>query len=57
MVRKEEILHLLKTRLYIIITCNVCGYLNSPTAVFCENCGSELSDSPDLDVFDDDDEW
>ena len=23
----------------------------------CENCGSELSDSPDLDVFDDDDEW
>lgn len=41
----------------IIITCNVCGYLNSPTAVFCENCGSELSDSPDLDVFDDDDEW
>lgn len=41
----------------IIITCNVCGHLNSPTAVFCENCGSELSDSPDLDVFDDDEWW
>ena len=30
-----------------MITCNVCGHLNDPSAAVCENCGSDLSDSPD----------
>ncbi len=38
-----------------MITCNVCGHLNSDSAVICENCGSDLSDSPDFCDFDDDD--
>ena len=30
-----------------MITCDVCGHLNDPSAAICENCGSDLSDSPD----------
>ena len=30
-----------------MITCDVCGHLNDPSAAVCENCGSDLSDSPD----------
>ncbi|WP_298522504.1 hypothetical protein [uncultured Methanobrevibacter sp.] len=30
-----------------MITCDVCGYLNSPERATCEECGSDLSDSPD----------
>ena len=30
-----------------MITCNVCGHLNDPSSIVCENCGSDLSDSPD----------
>ena len=37
-----------------MITCNVCGCLNSPSRVTCVECGSDLSDSPDYDIFDDD---
>ena len=37
-----------------MITCNVCGHLNSPSRVTCEECGSDLSDSPDWDICDDD---
>ena len=37
-----------------MITCNVCGCLNDPSRVICIECGSDLSDSPDWDVFDDD---
>ena len=37
-----------------MITCNVCGHLNNPSRSTCENCGSDLSDSPDFDIFDDD---
>lgn len=40
-----------------MITCNVCGHLNHPSAVVCENCGSDLSDSPDLGGGFDDDDW
>ena len=36
-----------------MITCDVCGHLNDPSRVTCENCGSDLSDSPDWDTFDD----
>ena len=36
-----------------MITCDVCGHLNSPSRATCENCGSDLSDSPDWDTFDD----
>lgn len=36
-----------------MITCNVCGHLNDPSSVVCENCGSDLSDSPDWDDNDD----
>lgn len=36
-----------------MITCSVCGHLNPLGAVICENCGSDLSDSPDLGGFDD----
>lgn len=35
-----------------MITCNVCGHLNNPSRVTCEECGSDLSDSEDL-FFDD----
>jgi hypothetical protein len=35
-----------------MITCDVCGHLNSPSRATCENCGSDLSDSPDWDTFD-----
>lgn len=37
-----------------MITCDVCGHLNSPENAICENCGSDLSDSPDWDSYDDD---
>jgi len=37
-----------------MITCDVCGHLNSPTRVTCEECGSDLSDSPDWGIYDDD---
>ena len=30
-----------------MITCNVCGHLNDSSRATCENCGSDLSDSPD----------
>ncbi len=30
-----------------MITCNICGHLNDPSRVTCEECGSDLSDSPD----------
>ena len=30
-----------------MITCNVCGHLNNPGRLTCEECGSDLSDSPD----------
>ena len=39
-----------------MITCDVCGHLNSPSRATCENCGSDLSDSPDWDTFDDNDD-
>ena len=38
-----------------MITCDVCGHLNDPSRATCENCGSDLSDSPDWDTFDDND--
>ena len=41
-----------------MITCSVCGYLNDSSNATCEECGSDLSDSPDwgndYDDFDDD---
>ena len=40
-----------------MITCNVCGHLNPVGALICENCGSDLSDSPDYGGFDEDDEF
>lgn len=36
-----------------MLTCNVCGHINDISRVTCENCGSDLSDSPDWDFFDD----
>ena len=30
-----------------MITCNVCGHLNDSSSATCEECGSDLSDSPD----------
>lgn len=39
-----------------MITCDVCGHLNDPSRATCENCGSDLSDSPDWDTFDDNDD-
>ena len=38
-----------------MITCDVCGHLNDPSRVTCEECGSDLSDSPDW-GFDESDE-
>ena len=37
-----------------MITCSVCGHLNDSSRATCENCGSDLSDSPDWGGFDDD---
>lgn len=37
-----------------MITCNVCGHLNDPSRATCEECGSDLSDSPDWGIYDDD---
>ena len=38
-----------------MITCSVCGHLNDSSRVTCEECESDLSDSPDWeDNFDDD---
>lgn len=37
-----------------MITCSVCGHLNSPSRATCEECGSDLSDSEDWGIFDDD---
>ena len=42
-----------------MITCSVCGHPNSPTRATCEECGSDLSDSPDWDddfLYDESDE-
>ncbi len=36
-----------------MITCSVCGELNSPGRATCWNCGSDLSDSPDWGTYDD----
>jgi formate dehydrogenase maturation protein FdhE len=38
-----------------MITCSVCGHLNDSSRATCENCGSDLSDSPDWGVDYDDD--
>lgn len=38
-----------------MITCDVCGHLNDPSRVTCEECGSDLSDSPDWGIYDCDD--
>ena len=38
-----------------MITCGVCGHLNDPSRATCEECGSDLSDSPDWDIYDIDD--
>lgn len=32
-----------------MITCSECGHLNDSSRVTCEECGSDLSDSPDWD--------
>ena len=40
-----------------MITCSVCGHLNDPSNLVCEECGSDLSDSPDWGVDFDDDYW
>ena len=40
-----------------MIACDVCGHLNPIGALICENCGSDLSDSPDYGGFDEDDEF
>jgi hypothetical protein len=37
-----------------MITCSVCGHINSPERAICEECGSDLSDSQDWGIFDDD---
>lgn len=37
-----------------MITCSVCGHLNSPSRATCEECGSDLSDSEDWGAYDDD---
>ena len=38
-----------------MITCDVCGHLNDSSRATCENCGSDLSDSPDWGIYDIDD--
>ena len=38
-----------------MITCSVCGHLNDSSRATCEECGSDLSDSPDWGVDYDDD--
>lgn len=38
-----------------MITCPVCGYLNPVDVVVCQDCGSDLSHSPDLVGFEEDD--
>lgn len=44
-----------------MITCSVCGHLNDSSRATCEECGSDLSDSPDWDDddlnFDDSEEF
>lgn len=30
-----------------MITCNICGHINDSSRATCEECGSDLSDSPD----------
>jgi len=37
-----------------MITCDVCGRLNDSSNAICAYCGSDLSDSPDWDTYDDD---
>lgn len=39
-----------------MITCSVCGHLNDSSNAICEECGSDLSDSPDWDsdIYEDD---
>lgn len=37
-----------------MITCSVCGHLNSPSRATCEECRSDLSDSEDWGAYDDD---
>ncbi|WP_298502672.1 hypothetical protein [uncultured Methanobrevibacter sp.] len=37
-----------------MITCSVCGCLNSPSRATCIECGSDLSDSEDWGNYDDD---
>ena len=40
-----------------MITCNVCGHINDSARATCEECGSDLSDSPDWgNIYDDDDD-
>lgn len=36
-----------------MITCSVCGHLNSSERATCEECGSDLSDSQDWGGYDD----
>ena len=50
----SQLFSLKKMGVKIMITCNVCGHLNPPGAMICQNCGSDLSDSPDYGGFDDD---
>ena len=38
----------------IMITCRVCGCLNDSSNATCCECGSDLSDSEDWDIYDDD---
>ena len=41
-----------------MITCSVCGHLNDSSRATCEECGSDLSDSPDWGVdYDDFEEY
>lgn len=39
-----------------MITCSVCGHLNDSSSMVCEECGSDLSDSPDGGGYDESDE-
>lgn len=36
-----------------MITCSVCGHLNDSSRATCEECGFDLSDSPDWIDYDD----